>query len=58
MVEQPQEIYFDEGADGLNDRIDQLEKAMREAAAELAFEKAAALRDQIKELRQQQLRLS
>jgi len=58
MVEQPQEIYFDDGADGLNDRIDQLEKAMREAAAELAFEKAAALRDQIKELRQQQLRLS
>ena len=58
MVEQPQEIYFDDGADGLNDRIDQLGKAMREAAAELAFEKAAALRDQIKELRQQQLRLS
>jgi excinuclease ABC subunit B len=57
MVEQPQEIYFDESADGLNDRIDQLEKAMREAAAELAFEKAAALRDQIKELRQQQLHL-
>jgi excinuclease ABC subunit B len=57
MVEQPQELYLDEGAAGLNGRISQLEKAMREAASELAFEKAAELRDQIKELRQQQLRL-
>ncbi|MHB0879032.1 MAG: excinuclease ABC subunit UvrB [Anaerolineae bacterium] len=33
--------------------IEQLEKAMRAAAAELEFEKAALLRDQILELRQQ-----
>jgi excinuclease ABC subunit B len=32
-----------------------LEKAMKEAAAELEFEKAAVLRDQIKRLREQQL---
>ncbi len=57
MLEQPQEIYLAEGAAELDERIGQLEKAMREAAAELAFEKAAALRDQIKQLRQEQLRL-
>ena len=34
--------------------IEQLEKAMRAAAAELEFEKAALLRDQIIELRQLQ----
>jgi excinuclease ABC subunit B len=33
--------------------IEELEKAMRAAAAELEFEKAAALRDQIQELRRQ-----
>ncbi len=33
--------------------IEELEKAMRAAAAELEFEKAAALRDQIRELRDQ-----
>ncbi len=41
----------------LDQRIGQLQKAMKEAAAELAFERAADLRDQIKQLRQQQLRL-
>jgi len=36
-------------------KIKEFEKAMKEAAAELEFEKAAAIRDQIKHLRQQQL---
>jgi len=40
---------------GLDEHIAQLERAMKQAAAELAFERAAALRDQIKRLRQQQL---
>jgi excinuclease ABC subunit B len=36
-------------------RIKALEKSMKEAAAQLEFEKAAAFRDQLKQLRQQQL---
>jgi excinuclease ABC subunit B len=36
-------------------RIRALEKSMKEAAAQLEFEKAAAFRDQLKQLRQQQL---
>jgi excinuclease ABC subunit B len=39
----------------LDDRIKRLEKIMKEAAAELEFEKAGAIRDRIKELRRQQL---
>ena len=37
------------------EQIRTLEKTMKEAAAQLAFEKAASLRDQIKRLREQQL---
>jgi excinuclease ABC subunit B len=40
-------------ADGLRETIETLEAAMRAAAQELAFEKAADLRDQINELRRQ-----
>ena len=40
-------------ADKLSSAIAQLEKEMRAAAAELGFEKAAMIRDQIKVLRQQ-----
>ncbi len=39
----------------LDEQLAALEKAMKEAAAELEFEKAAALRDQLKHLREQQL---
>ncbi|SMC16614.1 Excinuclease ABC subunit B [Desulfacinum hydrothermale DSM 13146] len=46
---------FQSGGDSLDERIAALEKHMKEAAAALEFEKAAALRDQIKELRQRQL---
>ncbi len=38
-----------------DDQIRAFEKAMKEAAAQLEFEKAAVLRDQIKRLREQQL---
>jgi excinuclease ABC subunit B len=37
------------------EQIKRLERAMKEAAAELEFEKAAALRDQLKRLREKQL---
>ncbi|HID28611.1 MAG TPA: hypothetical protein EYP19_01255 [Desulfobacterales bacterium] len=37
--------------DDLKKVIDELEEEMRKAVKELAFEKAAQLRDQIKELR-------
>ncbi len=37
------------------EQLQRLEKAMREAAAQLEFEKAARLRDQIKRLREEQL---
>ncbi len=40
-----------------DDRIQELEKQMKAAAAGLEFEKAAALRDEIKRLREQQLLL-
>ncbi len=39
----------------LDQQIKRLEKAMKEAAAHLEFEKAAALRDKLKKLREQQL---
>ena len=40
-----------ESLDNLDDIIKNLEKEMNKAAKELAFEKAAELRDQIKELK-------
>ena len=49
-----------EGADGLvspDERILEIEKEMKEAASRLEFEKAAALRDEIKRLREKQLLL-
>ena len=42
--------------DDLDGTIDALEKEMAQAAAELAFERAALLRDRIKELKQQAFR--
>jgi len=38
-----------------DEQIRAFEKAMKEAAAQLEFEKAAMIRDQIKRLRAQQL---
>ena len=55
LVEQDQAGFIAESPVGLDEHIAQLERAMKQAAAELAFERAAALRDQIKRLRQQQL---
>lgn len=40
---------------GMEEQLQQLEQAMKEAAVRLEFEKAAMLRDQIKRLRRQQL---
>jgi len=45
-------IAADMPKDELAHVIEQLEKQMKAAAAELEFEKAAALRDQVLELRQ------
>jgi excinuclease ABC subunit B len=55
LVEQDQAGFDAKSSVGLDDQIAQLELSMKQAAAELAFEKAAALRDQLKRLRQQQL---
>jgi excinuclease ABC subunit B len=55
LVFQEQEPFGGPAPDQLDARIQQLERAMKGAAAELEFEKAAALRDQIKLLRRQQL---
>jgi excinuclease ABC subunit B len=55
LIEQDQAGFDAKVSVGLNEQIAQLEATMKQAAAELAFEKAAALRDQIKRLRQQQL---
>jgi excinuclease ABC subunit B len=46
---------FESAGNSLDERIAALEKHMKDAAAALEFEKAAALRDQIKELRRRQL---
>jgi excinuclease ABC subunit B len=55
-VMEPQEL-LDMKTSGMkpDDQIRVFEKAMKEAAAKLEFEKAAVLRDQIKRMRQQQL---
>ena len=56
MVMEPQEL-LELRKSGLDpaEQLRGLEKAMKEAAAQLEFEKAARLRDQIKRLREQQL---
>ncbi len=46
---------YETGVDSLEEKIMSLKKAMKEAAERLEFEKAAALRDEIKRLRHQQL---
>ena len=56
FVMEPQEL-LDLRKSGIDpdEQIRVFEKAMKEAAAQLEFEKAAVLRDQVKRLRQQQL---
>jgi excinuclease ABC subunit B len=53
---EPQKLYSTSSDDlSIDQEIRKLEAAMKEAAAKLEFENAAALRDRIKRLRQQQL---
>lgn len=55
---EPQEVFEEPGAPvSPDERILTLEKEMKQAAAKLEFEKAAALRDEIKRLREKQLLL-
>ena len=55
IVMEPQQPFeIPSGAD-FDQQIKEFEKAMKEAAAQLEFEKAAAIRDQIKHLKEQQL---
>lgn len=54
-MESQQPLATAPGGSSLDERIRRLEKAMKESAAILEFEKAATFRDQIKRLRQQQL---
>jgi len=55
FVMEPQERFGISTDMSFDEQIRLLEKSMKEAAAQLEFEKAAAFRDQIKHLRQQQL---
>ncbi|MGA7879019.1 MAG: excinuclease ABC subunit UvrB [Desulfoferrobacter sp.] len=55
FVKEPQQLLEITPGIDFDRKIKEFEKAMKEAAAELEFEKAAAIRDQIKHLRQQQL---
>ncbi len=55
VVEPRKPFESGRGAQSPDEEIRFYEKAMREAAAQLEFEKAAALRDHIKRLREQQL---
>jgi excinuclease ABC subunit B len=55
LVVQAQEPYEAVAPAQFDQRVQALERAMKAAAEELEFEKAAALRDNIKRLRQQQL---
>ncbi|MDY0042124.1 MAG: excinuclease ABC subunit UvrB [Desulforhabdus sp.] len=54
VFEPQQDFEIGSGAD-VEQKIKEFEKAMKEAAAQLEFEKAAAIRDQIKQLKHQQL---
>lgn len=55
FVLEPQQTFEISSGVDVEKRIKEFEKAMKEAAAQLEFEKAAAIRDQIKQLRRQQL---
>jgi len=54
-VEEPRARYEAGSEASLEARISSLEKAMKDAASRLEFEKAAMLRDEIRHLRRQQL---
>ena len=51
MLEAAEEMPFFSSVSDLEKEISRLEKEMQEAAKELAFEKAAELRDRIKKMR-------
>ena len=55
FAEEPQQLLKITPGIDFDQKIKEFEKAMKDAAAQLEFEKAAAIRDQIKHLRQQQL---
>jgi len=55
FVLEPQQIFEISAGVDVEQQIKEFEKAMKEAAAQLEFEKAAAIRDQIKQLKHQQL---
>ena len=55
QVDAIDEIAEDDGGGSLAERIDRLEKRMKDAAKRLEFEEAAVLRDRLRELRQQQI---
>ncbi|ROR02972.1 excinuclease ABC subunit UvrB [Desulfosoma caldarium] len=55
VVQEVRAFYTAAPKADLDQTIDHLEKKMKEAAARLEFEKAAAFRDEIKRLRQEQL---
>lgn len=55
VVQEVRALYTATPKANLDQTIDELEKKMKEAAARLDFEKAAAFRDEIKRLRQEQL---
>ncbi|MDR3557582.1 MAG: excinuclease ABC subunit UvrB [Syntrophobacteraceae bacterium] len=57
FVFEPQAEFDSEGAVSPDQRLLALEKEMKEAASRLEFERAAALRDEIKRLREKQLML-
>ncbi|MGC8493346.1 MAG: excinuclease ABC subunit UvrB [Syntrophobacteraceae bacterium] len=57
FVFEPQAGFDPQGAASPDERLLALEKEMKEAASRLEFERAAALRDEIKRLREMQLML-
>jgi excinuclease ABC subunit B len=50
-----EEVAEDDGGGSLAERIERLERRMKEAAKRLEFEEAAVLRDRLRELRQLQI---